>query len=946
MRQIVLNLFVILCLCVTPRISAQTYETQFTHRQHIVRVVVPSELSKSMGALKAWSEAALVHAERKLSLSLHEDVEIYFDTEPLSHNGLTTAIPRNRIFVNTEAPDLTSSIGITRFYIMETLVHEWAHMLSLQQHRGVFRGLGWVLGNTSRPNGAWPRWIHEGLAVWTEESVGGRPLSGSIDFDLRRYAEFSRRSGRPALNNSLLDGQWELASFRPGQVPYSFGFLIFKELSDKHDFSIARFAEASSKSLGISFRKTFKELGVDLDKTFLDLQTKWAATPLEHSTTPAKLVAEGSEIRGLKTSTTHVSWIEALEDDSLQFVSTDGSQTLRRDWPFKLLTPLWAIRLDSPETKENWAVLVEAVPSWTTNNIHSPTAPYRRRLVLFEAGKTGLRCGFDLGDRLRDATLSSTEIAWTSSTDDARQELRRARWDASCGITEAKTLLEIPAFGRLSSPEISGNLTLVTRNVPSEKTFDERIITSDGRELVPTTAGGLLTQFAPSRGDFGLIFERSPSYWGPLLTRETSGGLEIFKIPLRTGAFESTLSPDASKIYYIEKLWDRDELRVLSTDDVSLKADRKLKWEKLAPVTNLPKPNTTPTEKHSSIDSIWPHFWIPSLIGSEGTWIVAGQTFYSDLTKTWSGTSLAGYNTGTGRPFASSSLSWVPSSQRALPQVDLHLEYSPRDVSYFGIVGQEVQDRASLDLAATIPYALESRWRGQISLGYSLRHYGRLGNFSGENKSNPFLRFSLKSLYGRQPYTTLARLSESPSFFYFEQRARWLEGPELQSDLYGLIRTSSRTRMLLVLQGAHTELASFPRSYFVWGGTPLLSAGFDGNYLNRGFPLQGFVAERLLRTSGEWIWGVWNPRSSLSWNRFRIQGIDLRVVGESVTWDSFFNKSYRLGSSFSSSAGAEVDILGSGLHYISYKLSVGAFRGFGDFADTHYTAQLRVGLDL
>lgn len=98
--------------------------------------------------------------------------------------------------------------------------------------------------------------------------------------------------------------------------------------------------------------------------------------------------------------------------------------------------------------------------------------------------------------------------------------------------------------------------------------------------------------------------------------------------------------------------------------------------------------------------------------------------------------------------------------------------------------------------------------------------------------------------------------------------------------------------------------------------------------------------------SSELIWGAWEPRASLSWNRLRVQNIDLRLVGETLTWDAFTNPAYRMGEQFSSSAGAEVDILGSGLHYISYKLSLGAFRGFGDFADTRFTAQLRVGLDL
>ncbi|MEO5667400.1 MAG: hypothetical protein ABIR96_05010 [Bdellovibrionota bacterium] len=925
------------------------------HRGHTVTIVLPGELKESFVELRGWSLEALIKAEDRLQLPLEEDVEIYFDTVPLLHNGLTTAVPRNRISVNVEAPDLNSSVGVSRFYLLETLVHEWGHMLSIGRHHGIFRGFSWILGHASRPNGAWPRWIHEGLAVWTEESVGGRPLSGSIDLDLRRYAEFTRRSGKDALNNSLLDGQWDLANFRPGQVPYTFGYLIIDELSKKKDFTIGRFVEASSYDLGISFRKTFENLGVDLDGTFEDLRKKWATTPVDTTTSPATLVSAQTDIRGLQSNAGYVSWVESSDDNPTQLVAESSSKKVRRNWPFKLLTVAHATPLEISSTRENWAVLVENVPELISNDAYSPAAPARRRLVIFDATDSELHCTFDLGDRLREVNITPRHILWVESTSDEKPELYEAEWNQSCEISGKTLLLQAKKFERLSAPAMLADGVVITHNVSSLSSFVERIEDIDGKVLEVDGVARPLTQFNAGAGGNGVIFERSPHYWGPMIVKLGKSALEAYKVPLRTGAYEAVVDPEGKNLYYIEKLWDGDEVRRLSVTDPSLKKELVLKWK--SPAFGAPssedsaelKPTLDKTETlqdHGPIDDIWPHFWIPSLLASEGSWVVAGQTFYSDLTKTWSGASLLGYNTGTKKPFGSTSLSWIPSTTTSWPQFDMQLRYDPRDVSYFGVQGQTVQERASADLDATFVYGLAHRFRGTLTLGYSFRYSGELGDFEGEVTHNPFLRLSLKSRYATNPYLTLSRLSESPAFFYFEQKARWFKAPELQTNIYGLLKATSRTRILLALEGAHTELRNFPNSFYVWGGSPLPGANFEGNYLNRGFPLQAFVAERLVRFSSEWIWGLWEPRASLSWNRLRVQNVDLRLVGESITWDSMFGDTYHLGKQFSSSLGTEVDILGSGLHYISYKLSVGAFRGFGDFAQTRYTAQLRVGLDL
>jgi hypothetical protein len=910
-------------------------------------VVVPSELKKSLSQILDWTRDSLVVAEERLDLKLVEGVDLYFDTRPLFHNGLTTVVPRNRISVNTEAPELNSSIGVTRFYLFETLVHEWAHMLSIQEHRGVFKIFSWLVGNTSRPNGAWPRWIHEGLAVWTEKAVGGRPLSGSVDFDLRRFAEFEARTGRPALTNSQLDGQWDLSKFRSGQVPYTFGYLLLEHLTEKKKFSLGRYAETSSRSLGISFRKTFEEVGVSLDESFEEARKEWAATPLAHKTTNTLLVARAQEIRGLKALGDQIAWIEVRDDNDVRLVASDGKTSLEEKWPLNLLPPLEATPLPSPPGQQKWAVLVDALPAWLRSSFHTPATPSRRHLALYESKGAAFGCVFDLDERLREAEVSTDKIVWVSSRDDGAFEMKEANWNGACQLTNRKTLLTTLPFERLTAPSFSSDATVVTRNVPSKDRFDERVIDTRGRSLVGSKT--LLTQYAPGvSSSIGVIFERSPSYWGPLLTRASGDKIKTFRLPLRTGAFEAAIGP-AAKIYYVEKLWDNDELRSVAVDDASLVAAEELRWENApSPVSDdatKTRPEATP-ETHGPLDDMWPHFWIPSLVAGDGAWILAGQTFYSDLTQTWNGATLVGYNTQTARPFGSSTLSWVPSSRALRPQVDVGLSYDPRDVSYFALESQTVQERAAASVSLSLPYTLAGRWRGNVSLGYLFAYYGRLGRFGASQENDPLLRLSLRSPYGQDPYQTLSRLSESPGFTYFDARARWIETLDFRTNAYALFRSSQNSRVLVALQGAHTSYENFPRSYFLWGGTPVLGASYDGDYVNRGFPLQGFIARNLVRGSSEWIYGLWDPRSSLSWNRFRLQSVDLRLVGESITWDPMLGTRFRLGKTFSSSAGTEVDILGSGLHYVSYKLSLGVFQGFGDFAETRYTALLKVGLDL
>ena len=74
--------------------------------------------------------------------------------------------------------------------------------------------------------------------------------------------------------------------------------------------------------------------------------------------------------------------------------------------------------------------------------------------------------------------------------------------------------------------------------------------------------------------------------------------------------------------------------------------------------------------------------------------------------------------------------------------------------------------------------------------------------------------------------------------------------------------------------------------------------------------------------------------------------VDLSLVAESITWDSYSEDSFQLGQDYASSVGALLDFGGSAAHYVNYKLSFGVFQGFGAANSTQIVTQLRTGLNL
>ncbi len=967
MRPYVLIIASLFFSCTTLRANSSNITLKIKHRDKAVRIVFPESLTGESHYLAQHTADSLLIAERRTGLQLQDDAEIYFDPSPLSHNGITTVIPRDRIVIYIAPPFIDSNVGIYDDYLLETLTHEWAHLLSLQPRRGIFRISSWLLGNASRPNGTWPRWIHEGLAVWTEETLGARPRSGWIEISKKKYALKFKETGIHPLKSASLDGDVALnrtlKRVRPGEIPYSFGYALINKLVEKAG-GLAAFVQKSSSSLGLSFRKTWKALGVDLDQTLEDLQKEWAATPVD-SARESKMLRSGSDLLGPFPSGVGFTWIdyqyfeESRESRSVLNYSEEADViSSQLQWRFKLWRPIQAYKAE-----ENfWIVLVEAPEHWFEHVFSNATSPVRRKLIFLsdKDRSTDDVCIFDLGEKLREVHLENDNLLWITESSDGYMELKGAQRDSGCKVKETQLLSKSNnAFQRLAMP--TGNLSHwnVTKHL-DEKNLQEGLINESGLTLQSVPSNRLDVFYKFHRRDnsrYAIVTLQQSKYWGPLLLDfENANQARGYKLPIRTQGSAALLSRDEKFVFYKESLWDHDEIRQVSIADIKKQNDfTSIRWtpqdtnsaDNSAVRATVENPvEVDEAKKYSASSTIWPKFWIPSLASSNNAFVFVGQTFYSDITEKWSGATLLGYNSNTKRPLATTLLQWSPPISKRWGHPSLYAEYNPKDISYLGFGNASVQENVLAQYSHSWPFTLEAKWSGSLSLGVQYQYDGAIGDYSETTDWIPSFRLKIGSYGAVHPYDSTAPLSQQIPYLYVSSELRWLRAPELNGSAFALLKTSKNSRFLIGVEGAATDISNFPSSYFVWGGLSPFTPAASSYYLNRGFPVSNFAAEDLLRFTTEWIVSLSKQESALSWNRLRVRSLDLRIIGESITWSSFFSPNFRVGHQYASSAGFELDFGGSALHYVNYRLSLGAFKGFGLRESFQIVTQLRTNLNL
>ncbi|HEX4922896.1 MAG TPA: hypothetical protein VFV50_02385 [Bdellovibrionales bacterium] len=145
-------------------------------------------------------------------------------------NGFATSFPRPLITIYPVLPTYLESISHYDNWSQQIILHEYAHILSMEEANGIISPLRFIFGSIVRPNALLPRWYLEGLAVELES----------------RYTRYGRLRSPfyQAVTRALIkDGLWysdsiaqvneSIPSWPYGMRPYFWGSLLLHEIAEQ-----------------------------------------------------------------------------------------------------------------------------------------------------------------------------------------------------------------------------------------------------------------------------------------------------------------------------------------------------------------------------------------------------------------------------------------------------------------------------------------------------------------------------------------------------------------------------------------------------------------------------------------------------------------------------------------------------------------------------------------
>lgn len=94
-------------------------------------------------------------------------------------NGLATVLPYKYLNLRITSPDPDMSLQLYDDWLRTLIMHEYTHIVHLDQYGGLVTPLRYAFGSIVSPNGATPGWVREGVATYEEskQTQGGRGRS-------------------------------------------------------------------------------------------------------------------------------------------------------------------------------------------------------------------------------------------------------------------------------------------------------------------------------------------------------------------------------------------------------------------------------------------------------------------------------------------------------------------------------------------------------------------------------------------------------------------------------------------------------------------------------------------------------------------------------------------------------------------------------------------------
>jgi hypothetical protein len=211
----------------------------------------------------------------------------------------------------------------------------------------------------------------------------------------------------------------------------------------------------------------------------------------------------------------------------------------------------------------------------------------------------------------------------------------------------------------------------------------------------------------------------------------------------------------------------------------------------------------------------------------------------------------------------------------------------------------------------------------------------------------PGIAFSVGTSHALLEFEEPFRISTLKSSLSLLSKNYFIKAYETQNRINAVVKLGERLSLWNQWDQAYSSRKNFPLSFFSWGSSASPWADDENNYFNRGFSYHQDLARALLRTHLSIAANVLRPQAGLSWNRLRLDALDLRFLAESLSYSSLdVHKSNQLGNNFFSTLGVQSQFFGQTLGYVDYKISLGLFKGWGNGAQTRLEAALSTRLDL
>lgn len=201
----------------------------------------PLRLKEQAKYLAGISESAYEKITKTLMIKSYEKTHIVLLDYSDITDGLSTNLPYNKIYLNITQPELLSTIGEFENYLINLFIHEYLHILIMDEQNGYSRITRKIFGKPAipmenpsafpffiliaPPNIFLPKWFHEGLTTFGEGYFTGKGRGNFTLID---------STIRVAVNDNVIpridELNGDLGRYPYGHTPYWWGQKIFEYL--------------------------------------------------------------------------------------------------------------------------------------------------------------------------------------------------------------------------------------------------------------------------------------------------------------------------------------------------------------------------------------------------------------------------------------------------------------------------------------------------------------------------------------------------------------------------------------------------------------------------------------------------------------------------------------------------------------------------------------------